>query len=135
MYFLLLSFFFFSFTSIWEEPILMQFKKKSDIIMSVCFVVILILQFLIRAKFNPRACQFLLLTIIYISLLSFSETHSNKYWTGPYMNFSRVNIKVLLSFLIFDTFSFLFPLFHISVFHVFNNLFYFFCNCISPFII
>lgn len=122
-------------SSIWEEPTFMQLKKKSDILMSISFVVILLLESLNRAKFNPRSCQSWLLFIIHNSLLSSFETHCHKYWTGPHMNFSTVIINVLSSFLIFDIFSFLFPLFHISVFPVFNNLFSFFCNCISPFII
>lgn len=120
-------------TNIWEESIFMQLKKKSDILIFICFVVILLLQSLIRAKLNPKSCWSWLLFIIHSSLLSSFETHCHNYWTGPHMNFSTIVIKVLLYFLIFGIFSFLFPLFHVSDFPVYNNLFSFFCNCISPF--
>lgn len=56
----IIFFFFFGLilTRIWEESIFIQLKKINIPMMSVCFVVILSLQSLIRAKFNPRSCQF-----------------------------------------------------------------------------
>lgn len=56
----IIFFFFFGLilTRIWEESIFIQLKKINIPMMSVCFVVILSRQSLIRAKFNPRSCQF-----------------------------------------------------------------------------
>lgn len=103
--------------SIWEEPVFTSLKRKSVVFTSIYFVVVLFLQYLIRAKFNPRSCQSWLLFIIHSSLLIFLETHCHKCWTDTHMNFSTVIIKVLLYFL--------WGFWHFSTFfHYFTSLFF-----------